>query len=220
MPDLAAAFAASLLLGMRHATDPDHLVAVTTIVARERALERAAAVGALWGLGHSATLLAVGGAVIVLGLAFPPRLGLALEFAVALMLVALGLANVFGGRRRAGPRAARWTAARPVAVGVVHGLAGSAAAALLVLPFIADARWAVAYLAVFGAGTVAGMALATSLVAAPAAFAAGRAGRFARWERALRLASGAASVAFGLYLAHAAGVEDGLFGASPRWTPR
>lgn len=222
MRDLAAALAASLLLGMRHATDPDHVVAVTTIVSRERSLARAAGVGARWGVGHTLTLLAVGGAIILLELAFPPRLGLSLEMAVAAMLVVLGLANLCDVR----PRTRRWTAMRPLLVGVVHGLAGSAAATLLILPFIRDVRWALVYLVVFGVGTVAGMALVTLLIAAPTAAFAERlhaaargAARVAALERGLRLASGAVSVAFGVYLAHRIGVVDGLFTGTPRWTP-
>ena len=205
-------FGTSLLLGMRHATDPDHVVAVTTIVSRERSARRAGAVGALWGLGHTLTILAVGGAIVLLEVAFTPRLGLALEFAVACMLVVLGALNLLDVR----PRPSRWTEMRPLLVGVVHGLAGSAAATLLVLPLIDDVRWALVYLAVFGAGTVVGMALVTVAIAAPAALAADRVRGL---QRALRVTSGAASLAFGMWLAHRVGVVDGLFTAEPRWTP-
>jgi hypothetical protein len=209
---LLAAFVSSLLLGMRHATDPDHVVAVTTIVSRERSLRRACGIGALWGLGHTATILAVGGAIILFRLAFTPRLGLSLEMAVAAMLVILGAMNLFDVR----PAPGRWTEMRPLLVGVVHGLAGSAGATLLVLPLIDDARWALVYLMVFGAGTVVGMALVTLAVAAPAVLAAPR---IAGLQRGLRMASGAMSMAFGVWLAHRIGVVDGLFTGAPRWTP-
>jgi High-affinity nickel-transport protein len=209
---LLAAFVTSLLLGMRHATDPDHVVAVTTIVSRERSLRRACGIGALWGLGHTATILAVGGAIILFRVAFTPRLGLSLEMAVAAMLVVLGAMNLFDVR----PAPGRWTEMRPLVVGVVHGLAGSAGATLLVLPLIDDARWALVYLLVFGAGTVVGMALVTLAVAAPAVLAAPR---IAGLQRGLRMASGAMSLAFGVWLAHRIGVVDGLFTGAPRWTP-
>src|SRR5688500_9123200 len=91
-------FGTSLLFGMRHATDPDHVVAVTTIVARERSAWRAARVGALWGFGHTLTILAVGGAIVLFKVAFTARLGLSLEFAVACMLVVLGALNLFDVR--------------------------------------------------------------------------------------------------------------------------
>jgi high-affinity nickel-transport protein len=210
---LLAAFVTSLLLGMRHATDPDHVVAVTTIVSRERSLRRASGIGALWGLGHTATILAVGGAIILFRVAFTPRLGLSLEMAVAAMLVILGAMNLFDVR----PAPGRWTEMRPLLVGVVHGLAGSAGATLLVLPLIDDARWALVYLLVFGAGTVVGMALVTLAVAAPAVLAAPR---IAGLQRGLRMASGAMSLAFGVWLAHRIGVVDGLFTGAPRWTPQ
>ena len=156
MIDLAAAFGTSLLLGMRHATDPDHVVAVTTVVSRERSLGRAGGVGMLWGLGHTLTLLAVGGAIIGWRVTLSPRLGLALELAVAAMLVLLvllGLLDLLDVRARA----------------------------------------------------------------APAAMAATRGPRF---ERTVRLASGALSIAFGDWLACGIVVEDGLFAATPRWTPK
>src|SRR3979409_222580 len=91
------------LLGMRHATDPDHVVAVTTIVSQQKSLAREGRTGVLWGIGHTATILLVGGAIIVLKVqlaGIPPRLGLSLEFAVAVMLVVLGLLTLAAGERR------------------------------------------------------------------------------------------------------------------------
>lgn len=214
MNELLPIFGVSLLLGMRHATDPDHIVAVTTIVSRERSLARATGIGALWGLGHTATILVVGGAIILFKLAMSARLGLSLEFAVALMLVGLGLLNLFDVRPR---REHRWSSVRPLLIGVVHGLAGSAAATLLILSLIDDATLALVYLVVFGLGTVAGMALVTGAIAAPAALAGGR---IARLERTIRMAAGALSLCFGLYLAHRIGVVDGLFTANPVWEPK
>src|ERR1700691_6309016 len=80
-----------LLMGMRHATDPDHVIAVTTIVSRERRLLAASCVGIVWGLGHTLTVLLVGAAIIVFKIAIPIRLGLAMEFAVAVVLILLGV---------------------------------------------------------------------------------------------------------------------------------
>src|SRR5579872_2398307 len=81
-------------LGMRHATDADHVVAVSTIVSRERTVRNAALIGIFWGIGHTLTLLLVGGAIVLFGLVIPPRLGLSLELSVALMLILLGLLNL------------------------------------------------------------------------------------------------------------------------------
>ena len=212
IPLLVLALLTSLALGMRHATDPDHVLAVSAIVSQERSLRRAASIGALWGVGHTVTILIVGAAIILLKLELSPRLGLSMEFAVAIMLIVLGCLNLFGVRAPH-HRLARM---RPLLVGVVHGLAGSAAATLLVLPLIPDPRWAAAYLLVFGLGTIGGMALMTLLVAAPSVFAAARVAGMQRW---IRIGSGALSLCFGLYLAHRIGFTDGLFTGAPRWTP-
>jgi high-affinity nickel-transport protein len=197
------------VLGMRHATDADHVVAVTTIVSDQPSLVRASMIGALWGIGHSITILLVGGALVVFRLAIPPRLGLAMEFAVAVMLIVLGALNLSG--RTVSPR----STARPLAVGFVHGLAGSAFIALLVVAAVPGMWLGLFYLALFGAGTVAGMALITLMIALPSAVTARR---FVSMQRYLRLASGLASVGFGLVLVQH-GINDGLFAAVPRWTP-
>jgi len=214
MPELLLlTLVASALLGMRHATDPDHVVAVTTIASRERSLLSAAGVGALWGLGHTMMILVVGGVIILFKLALSPRVGLSMELTVAAMLVVLGTLNLLDVRPRPGPL----TTMRPVLVGAVHGLAGSAGATLLILPLIRDTRWAAAYLLVFGVGTIAGMALMTLVIAAPSALAAARVSNLQRW---IRLGSGALSVCFGLYLAHRVGFVDGLFTSTPTWAPK
>src|SRR6266853_123284 len=150
-------------LGMRHATDPDHVVAVTTIVSHEGRLDRAGAIGMLWGLGHTVTILLVGGAILLFDVVIPPRIGLTMEFSVAVMLVLLGVLSLvprLDGHRHSGDstpetKGERWFVSRhqslrPLAIGVVHGLAGSAAVALLVLATISNAMWGVVYLAVFG----------------------------------------------------------------------
>ena len=215
MLSTVSVLALGFILGMRHATDPDHVVAVTTIVSQHGSVARAARVGALWGVGHTATIVLVGGAILLFRLAVPPRLGLAMEFAVAVMLVLLGVRSlqIAGGTRRA----AAWSPARPVVVGFVHGLAGSAFVAMLVLTAIQSTLVGVAYLLVFGVGTVAGMTVVTAAIALPAAYAAARVTGARRY---VQLAAGVASVCFGLFLAHQVGVVDGLFAATPRWTPQ
>jgi high-affinity nickel-transport protein len=216
LPALLTILALGFLLGMRHATDPDHVVAVTTIVSQQRSLARAARTGVLWGIGHTATILLVGGAIIVLKVqlsGIPPRVGLSLEFAVAIMLVVLGMLTLAGGERRVAD-----STARPITVGFVHGLAGSAAVATLPqVALIPDPLWAVGYLAVFGVGTIAGMMLITASIAAPSLLAVRR---FAGVNRSLRIVSGVVSILFGLFLAHRIGFVDGLFSAAPVWTPQ
>jgi high-affinity nickel-transport protein len=245
-------------LGMRHAADPDHVIAVTTIVSRQGSPLRAAVIGAVWGVGHTLTILVVGAGIVLLGWVIPPRIGLSLELSVGVMLIVLGVLNLrpvvgegIGGHAHAHAhgdyihthphqhspevhphrpedtplaRLDRWLGglgpydlARPLVVGIVHGLAGSAAVALLVLAAIGTSAWAVAYLLLFGLGTVVGMMLITVGLAWPVM---GAAPRFPSLPRRLRLASGLISLLAGLAITYQIGVVDGLFGAAPTWTPK
>jgi high-affinity nickel-transport protein len=236
------------------------VIAVSTIVTRSRGTKNAALIGAVWGVGHTLTILVVGAGIILLGWVIPARLGLSLELSVGIMLIILGLMNLRGilsrvpagaaGHSHPHPhgdyvhthehghhpevhphpvdqtpvawldrhlgRLGLYQLLRPLVVGVVHGLAGSAAVALLVLATIPSPGWAVAYLVVFGVGTIAGMMLITALIALPAAYAEQR---HAAWQRGLRLASGLISLGFGLFIAWQIGIVHGLFTGRPEWTP-
>jgi cytochrome c biogenesis protein CcdA len=230
---LFAILALGFFLGMRHATDSDHVIAVTTIVSRARSARAALWVGALWGLGHSATILTVGGAIVLFGWVIPPRLGLSMEMSVAVMLIVLGAMNLSGALSRINQIAHRHRHGeldespaqhvhvrgplRPLIIGVVHGLAGSAAVALLVLATIKSASMALVYLAIFGAGTVAGMMLLTAAMSLPIS-ALSR--RFDNVEHLLARATGLVSIAFGLFLAYRIGIADGLFFGAAHWAPR
>jgi high-affinity nickel permease len=264
MPSLLAIIVLGLFLGIRHATDPDHVVAVTTIVSRERTMLHALVIGVLWGLGHTVTILVVGSGILLLKLTIPPRLGLTMELSVACMLILLGVSNLTGLMRRAvewlapsgygsgahahviggrvmihthdagefvvQPRGSivdwlrHWCqrlgtfhTLRPLAVGIVHGLAGSAAVALLLLTTISRPGWAIGYLLVFGIGTIAGMMLITTAIALPFTYTLRH---FARLNQVLAIASGAISVSFGLFLCYQIGISDGLFTGHPNWVPR
>jgi len=236
-----------LLLGMRHSTDPDHVIAVTTIVTRLRSLRHASFVGMLWGVGHTLTIFIVGSAIILFGIVIPPRIGLSMEFAVALMLILLGALNLTGVLTRftrkmtPEPTATAETLAsaasaasserlldrllsrfgtyqliRPLAIGIVHGLAGSAAVALLVLATIHNPVWAIAYLMLFGLGTIVGMMLMTAVIAMPVVWTGNN---FIRLNRYMCATSGIVSLAFGLFLVYQIGFVSGLFSAVPKWIP-
>src|SRR5260370_31234370 len=94
MTNFLSIIAIGFFLGMRHATDPDHVIAVTTIVSRQNKISRAALTGIFWGVGHTLTIVVVGTAIILFGVVIPARVGLSMEFSVALMLIILGLMNV------------------------------------------------------------------------------------------------------------------------------
>jgi ABC-type nickel/cobalt efflux system permease component RcnA len=261
--------AVGFFLGMRHATDPDHVIAVTTIVSNQRNNLQAAFIGAFWGVGHTVTIFVVGAGIILFNLVIPVRVGLSMELSVAVMLIVLGLMNVAGflqsmpggsihphdgeevihshphshgdyihnhphaHRPDAHPHAPDHTPLawldrvfgriglyqylRPFVVGVVHGLAGSAAVALLVLTTIRNVHWAVAYLLIFGVGTIAGMMLITMSIAS--AFTMVGRGR-QKFSRRLALASGLLSLCFGLFVAYQIFFVNGLFTSHARWIPQ
>lgn len=207
------------VLGLHHALDADHVVAVSTVASRERSLPAALRIAAFWGIGHALTVLLVGGSIILFGAVVPPRLGLGLEFTVALMLMVLGIANLTGGldrlhraaHARAGTQSGtprRSDVFRPLGVGIVHGLAGSAAVAVLVLASAKDPGHALFGLAVFVLGTLLGMVLLSAVFSAAVSFAASRIETIR-----LRFAQGAGAVSFvfGLALAVRIGFVDGLF---------
>jgi ABC-type nickel/cobalt efflux system permease component RcnA len=226
------------VLGVKHATEADHLVAVTTIVSEQRSVWRAGAVGALWGVGHTASLFVAGLVVILLGYTIPARVAALLEMGVALMIVLLGTRILFlllrdrrrvhihthahgGGRththlhfhdERDAHSASRphthdgeghkgFTGWRPLLVGAVHGLAGSAALTLLVLTEVVhdgSRLLGLSYLLIFGVGSVGGMLLLSTLISLPFIFTSAR---YERVNTPIRLVAGLGSVAFGLYYA-------------------
>ncbi len=226
MISFLAILALGFFLGMRHATDPDHVIAITTIVTRQRGVSKAGLIGVLWGLGHTFTIFVVGAAIILLKVEIPPRAGLTMELAVGLMLILLGVLNLTGVLRWFQERFSGQTTQenlgayntwRPLAIGIVHGLAGSAAVALLVMATISNPWWATGYLLIFGAGTIAGMMLITGAIAMSLNYATSK---FSGWNRGMGIASGLLSMGFGLFLSYQIGFVDGLFTSHPQWTPR
>jgi ABC-type nickel/cobalt efflux system permease component RcnA len=269
MIGLLSIIAIGFFLGMRHATDPDHVIAVTTIVSRQRSSGKAALVGAFWGLGHSLTIFAVGCAIILFNLVIPPRIGLTMELSVGLMLILLGGWNLksffravpvpesstpplaahvhshahthgdyihdhpHGHAPESHPhppertplarldrefgRLTLYQFVRPLVVGIVHGLAGSAAVTLLILATIRNPGWAITYLLVFGIGTIAGMMLITMSLASTFRYFGDR---FENLAQRFSLAAGLVSVTFGLFLAYQICIVQGLFSSHPSWTPK
>jgi ABC-type nickel/cobalt efflux system permease component RcnA len=225
----AAILGLGLLLGMKHALDADHVVAVSTIVTENRRLWRSALIGAFWGLGHTLTLLLVGIAILGLALTIPERVALSFEFAVGVMLVLLGLLVIrrmvrerwhLHAHEHQGQTHLHWHSHRDTAghehghlpyksllVGMVHGLAGSAALMLLVLATIKSVWEGILYILVFGAGSIGGMMLITTVIGLPFIWAA----RLERVHRVITAAAGLVSIGLGLVTMYAIGFEAGLF---------
>src|SRR3989337_1107858 len=159
MDSSLGAIALGFVFGLQHATDADHVVAVASIVSRTGRFASGALVGAFGGLGHTVTIPAAGMAIVLFNVTVTPRAGLSMELAVAFMLMALGVARILRLMRgTVGPA----QAVRSTLIGLVHGLAGSAAVALLVLSTVRSPYAAVVYLLVFGLGTIAGMTAITA----------------------------------------------------------
>ena len=224
-----------LILGLRHALDPDHIAAVSTIVSESRSVRRSSLIGTCWGLGHTMSLLVAGVLVIALKIQISDRLALWMEFAVALMLILLGLKamlkplrgwrihvhqHAHGGSSHSHVHLHRpseehahqhrhliRSGARPFLVGMVHGMAGSAALMILVLATIPSALAGLIYIAVFGFGSVGGMLIMSSLISLPFIFTRKR---FNVLSEGLQLAVGLFSLSFGLFLTWQYSVQEHL----------
>jgi ABC-type nickel/cobalt efflux system permease component RcnA len=246
VPSFVSASALAVLLlglvfGLKHATEVDHVVAVTTIVSEQRKLWRAALVGALWGAGHTASLLVVGVIVLLLRVAIPARVGNWLEFGVALMIILLGTMTFMRALKQRRTvhlhrhshdghththihfhepdtaheptkparhrHAVRRIGLKPLLVGAMHGLAGSALLTLLVLKEIASPLIGLLFLLIFGLGSIVGMLLMSGLVSVPFVLTARKLERF---HTGLQTIAGALSICFGLWYAYETGLASGL----------
>jgi hypothetical protein len=206
------------LLGVRHAFEPDHLAAVTTLVSRERSSFRAALLGAWWGIGHTLALIVVGAGLVIVRTELPARISDAFELVVALMLIVLGMRSIRlaslqgpGGPRRlhrhgllvhshaavpAHVHIGTWTfARRPLLVGAVHGLAGSGALTALVLATLPTTAAQLMYVLLFGLGSTLSMAALSGLLGWPLA----RLGTNHRVARGVSLVVGCVSIAIGVW---------------------
>ena len=225
------------MLGLKHATEADHLAAVGTIVSERKSLWSSALVGGLWGLGHTISLLLAGILVLLLNFQISEKTATILEFGVGMMLLFLGL-NVLrkiwqggkihfhthdhGAREHTHPHLHENKSAdeanthhgfkfspRSLLIGMMHGLAGSSAMLLLYLPTIESNNLKLVYILIFGIGSIGGMMLMSFLVGLPFHLTASR---FNQYNRLLQGVAGLVSIYFGLYLMYEQGIESGLFG--------
>lgn len=222
------------LMGIKHAIEPDHVIAVSTIASRSKSLWRSSMAGAFWGIGHTATLLAVGFFLFLFKSEISDKWSMSLEFLVGIMLVVLGVASVrtFNNRVHAHNHSHgeqrhthfhmredhnhghehthstdKVSYHKSMLIGLVHGLAGSAAMALLTLSTV-DTMWqGMLYIAVFGVGTILGMLLFTTAIGIPFVLTS----RKFRVNRVLTVLTGGLSTLYGLYYMYNLGITEGLF---------
>ncbi len=230
MPEvtISTALLFGFLLGVRHALDADHVVAVTTIVSRSRGLLRSAMVGLSWGIGHTVTLFVVGFGVLVFKLTIPDRLALSMEFMVGVILILLGIPLIGRLAQRAhvhwhqhgdkrhfhshshdkAPGHDHQHIRRSLLIGMVHGLAGSGALTVLVLGAMSSVAQGLVFLLLFGIGSILGMLLFSGFISLPFRFAAGFSLRLNLW---IQGAAGIISILLGLSIMWQTGFAGGLF---------
>ena len=218
-----------LMIGMQHALEADHIAAVTSIAARETTLKRAVTHGAAWGLGHTLTLMAVAGGVVVLGTTIDAQIAAYLEAVVGVMLIGLGghllyrlwrdrihfhvhrhtggaahfHAHSHKGEAQAHKKSShdhthpRRLPVRTVLVGMMHGLAGSAALLILTASTIDSPALGLIFIALFGIGSIAGMAALSAVIAVPMSYSA----RFVTWaNRSLQAGVAVATAGLGIWI--------------------
>ena len=237
---LLAALVLGILLGSKHSLDPDHVVAVSTIVSEYKNPLRSFWVGISWGLGHTTTLLIIGIVIIALRLTIPERMALLFEFAVGVMLVGLGIQVIYSFRKKKVHQHAHgheeeahhhfhshskspehvpehhnthgigkpFLRRKSYVIGLVHGMAGSAALTLLVLASIESPIAGLVYILLFGLGSVLSMGIMTVIIGLPFVISAGR---LPNLNRTIQFAVGSLSILFGGFLMYQIGFVDGLF---------
>jgi hypothetical protein len=167
-----------LLQGFRHAFEPDHVVAVSTMISEQRAARVRVAYAAAWGIGHAAMLVLVGGLLMLLRAELPRRLEALFELAVSMMLIGLGARALRRAAIESKPRdlqatapesgmAKSWRAIGPLAMGMIHGLAGTGALTALVVARLPSPAVGVAFMVLFGAGATLGMSLLAGAAGVP-----------------------------------------------------
>ncbi len=230
MPEVTVATAVffGFLLGLKHALDADHIVAVTTIVSHSRSILRSVLVGLSWGIGHTITLFVVGFAVLVFKLTIPGGLALFMEFIVGIILVLMGISVIrqlmgsahvhrhqHDGKRHAhshshgeAPGHNHSHLRRPLLIGMVHGLAGSGVLTVLVLTTMPSVAQGLLFLLLFGIGSILGMLLFSGLIGLPFKFTARFSLRLNLWVQGV---AGIISIVFGLFIMWQIGFVGGLF---------
>jgi len=229
---LLSILALGFVLGIKHAIEPDHVIAVSTIASQSKKLWRSSLAGVFWGIGHTATLFIIGTILIVMKGEIPEKWAMSLEFLVGIMLVYLGVTTFLSFKNihlhkhdhngevdnhkhihtheHSGTHEHHHhhvSYLRSMAIGFVHGLAGSGAMVLLTMSTVKSVWEGVIYILIFGTGTVVGMLFFTTVIGIPFVFSAKK----ISLNRTLTQITGVVSTVFGIYYMYNLGITEGLF---------
>jgi len=198
-----------LILGFKHALEPDHVIAVSTIASRSKNLWNSSLSGVFWGIGHTFTLFVFGLIVIGLKQEISDPVAMSLEFIVGIVLVYLGISNVFFKERKTHSHHRNGATSywKSTLLGLVHGLAGSAAMVLLTMSTVHTIWEGAIYIIIFGIGTCVGMLLFTTVLGIPFVFS----NKGVTVNALFTKITGSISILFGIYYMYNIGINDGLF---------
>jgi ABC-type nickel/cobalt efflux system permease component RcnA len=224
--------ALGFVLGIKHAIEPDHVIAVSTIASQSKKLLKSTLAGVFWGIGHTATLFIIGVILILMKGEIPEKWAMSLEFLVGIMLVYLGLTTILSfknvhihqhahdgnehkhlhshshnGQHQHNHQHRNVSYLKSLFIGLVHGLAGSGAMVLLTMSTVKSVWEAAVYILIFGAGTILGMLFFTTLIGIPFVFSAKK----RVLNQALTRLTGVISIAFGVYYMYNLAVTEGLY---------
>lgn len=209
MGNLLGVLGIGFLLGLKHALEPDHIIAVSTIASKQKSLFHSSLLGVFWGIGHTLTLLGVFLILAITKGSIPEKWGMAFEMGVGVMLVYLGIVSLRTLKRKNIKRERKESKQlflKSMFIGQIHGLAGSAAMTLLVVSVVDSMKDAVLYIGIFGTGTILGMLLFTFVVSLPFVFA----GKIKRVEHVLTGIASIISICYGIYYIYLIGYKMGL----------
>jgi ABC-type nickel/cobalt efflux system permease component RcnA len=229
---LLSIVALGFVLGIKHAIEPDHVIAVSTIASQSKKLFRSSLAGVFWGIGHTSTLFIVGIILIVMKDKIPEKWTMSLEFLVGIMLVYLGITTLRSFKNKHvhktehdGEEHKHFHSHKPngehehthqhnnvdyfrsMLIGLVHGLAGSGAMVLLTMSTVKSVWEGAIYILVFGAGTVIGMLFFTTIIGLPFVLSAKK----LSLNITLTRMTGVISTGYGIYYMYNLGVTEGLF---------
>ncbi|ANY68380.1 urease accessory protein UreH [Paenibacillus sp. BIHB 4019] len=211
---ILSVLAIGFLLGIKHALEPDHVIAVSTIAIKSKHIVKSAFSGVFWGIGHSLTLFIVGFILMAMRSEMTEKWAMSLEFLVGVMIVVLGVNTMISLRNRRAIAGAKdsqhfhGSYRKSLLIGFIHGLAGSGAMVVLTMSTVNSISEGLIYIVVFGVGTVIGMLCFTTFISIPFILSSSR----FKLNRVLIGATGVVSAVFGLYYMYNLGVNEGLFG--------